>query len=767
VNAARCSPEYGALRVMSSERGGGSTSARTLLAVLAAGAMVVSALVTPPVVRAVASAHEGQPIQVQIQEQEPGAFLVQWRVPKTLPIEAMPALVLPESCRSEGERTVIELPAAWMNRQLYRCSEPLSGQVIQVSYPLYNPAMTTLVRVDFLGGERFAHVLNPTEDSWRVPEAGADGIAWLRGARRAVLDGISHLLGHWVHLLFLAAICLLGRSLSIRLATAFAAGQLAAVALAAGLGLSPDPRVAEICVAIAVAFLAAQALRPPEARRQLPALAAGAGLFHGFGVAAAFSAAGGVAAPDWLYLLSIVLGMDAALLILALGVNALGALWARRWPSGSNRRALAYGLGGTAVAVALTLGLGRGSAREAEARFSPRLPGATGGLGGTSMPGSRRLAPQAPDAPIQSFLAVEPYEVRHEILVRLADVVDRLRLEGDGFVGEGFVEIEAQEEVGRRIADLVVERTAVVVDGEPVEAIVDRFAFMTVGPRGVLPRASPEPEAVGEAMVGVTVAYPAPGMPDVAAFDGPEEIIPTTVTDPESSLSAELTAGAPTVRWENALAEDPIPTVAGIEVEPPQLPLPLASLALLLVALALGAAALRGRRATTSFALSRVTLALAVIAVPVADVTLKLPPFIRSVPTESQARRILAGVLPNVYRAFELRDETAAYDRLAVSVTGPTLTEVYLEHRRALEMEERGGARARVEAVEVLEVRDVEPAADGGFTAEAGWKVGGTVTHFGHRHFRQNGYDARVELLPDDGTWKVRSIEILEEERLR
>jgi hypothetical protein len=247
-------------------------------------------------------------------------------------------------------------------------------------------------------------------------------------------------------------------------------------------------------------------------------------------------------------------------------------------------------------------------------------------------------------------------------------------------------------------------------------------------------------------------------MPDVltllwASFDGPEDTIPVTITDPESSISAELTAGEPMLRWENALAEDPIPTVAGIPVEPPQLPLPLASLALLAVALAFGVAALRGRRTATSFALTRVTLA--------------LPSSIRSVPTEAQARRILAGVLPNVYRAFELRDEAAAYDRLAVSVTGPTLTEVYLEHRRALEMEERGGARARVEAVEVLEVRDVEPAADGGFTAEAGWKVGGTVTHFGHRHFRQNRYDARVELLADDGIWKVRSIEILEEERLR
>jgi hypothetical protein len=261
-------------------------------------------------------------------------------------------------------------------------------------------------------------------------------------------------------------------------------------------------------------------------------------------------------------------------------------------------------------------------------------------------------------------------------------------------------------------------------------------------------------------------------MPDAVTltwtkFDGPEDTIPVTITDPESSISAELTAGEPMLRWENALAEDPIPTVAGIPVEPPQLPLPLASLALLAVALAFGVAALRGRRTATSFALTRVTLALAVVAVPIAEVAVALPSSIRSVPTEAQARRILAGVLPNVYRAFELRDEAAAYDRLAVSVTGPTLTEVYLEHRRALEMEERGGARARVEAVEVLEVRDVEPAADGGFTAEAGWKVGGTVTHFGHRHFRQNRYDARVELLADDGIWKVRSIEILEEERLR
>ena len=104
---------------------------------------------------------------------------------------------------------------------------------------------------------------------------------------------------------------------------------------------------------------------------------------------------------------------------------------------------------------------------------------------------------------------------------------------------------------------------------------------------------------------------------------------------------------------------------------------------------------------------------------------------------------------------------------LALSVPGETLAEVYLEHRRAVHMEERGGAKARVEAVEVLEVASVEPDGPGGFVADAAWTVGGTVTHFGHRHFRQNRYDARVVVVSVEGLWKIRSIEVFDEKRLR
>ena len=95
------------------------------------------------------------------------------------------------------------------------------------------------------------------------------------------------------------------------------------------------------------------------------------------------------------------------------------------------------------------------------------------------------------------------------------------------------------------------------------------------------------------------------------------------------------------------------------------------------------------------------------------------------------------------------------------------LTEVYLEHRRALEMEERGGGRARVEAVEVQAVNEVSASADRGFDAVARWTVRGMVTHFGHRHFRENRYEASVTVVPIDDHWRIRAIDVLNEERVQ
>jgi hypothetical protein len=190
------------------------------------------------------------------------------------------------------------------------------------------------------------------------------------------------------------------------------------------------------------------------------------------------------------------------------------------------------------------------------------------------------------------------------------------------------------------------------------------------------------------------------------------------------------------------------------------------SLPLLAAALVVLLVGFRRCRAEASLAATRVFLALALVVGPVARTTMALPASASGVPSERQARRILAGLLPNVYRAMEFRDERLIYDRLAVSVTGETLTDIYLEQRRTLELEERGGAQARVETVEILDAREIERQ-EPGFRVRSTWTVGGMVTHFGHRHFRQNRYDARIAIVPVEGTWKIRSVEILEQDRLK
>jgi hypothetical protein len=133
--------------------------------------------------------------------------------------------------------------------------------------------------------------------------------------------------------------------------------------------------------------------------------------------------------------------------------------------------------------------------------------------------------------------------------------------------------------------------------------------------------------------------------------------------------------------------------------------------------------------------------------------------------SDASVREVVSGLLHNVYRAFDFRDEERVYDVLENSVDGELLTQIYLETRRGLELANQGGARAKVKEIELLEVA-AEPADDGGFVATTTWNVSGSVGHWGHIHQRTNRYRAELRIAPVAGVWKLKGLEILEEERL-
>ncbi|MEN8688978.1 MAG: hypothetical protein ABF303_10590, partial [Desulfobacterales bacterium] len=135
--------------------------------------------------------------------------------------------------------------------------------------------------------------------------------------------------------------------------------------------------------------------------------------------------------------------------------------------------------------------------------------------------------------------------------------------------------------------------------------------------------------------------------------------------------------------------------------------------------------------------------------------------------SDKKAVAVLENLLKNIYRSFDFREEEDVYDRLATSVSGDLLSEIYLQNRKSLVVTQAGGARARVKEVKIQEVK-VSPLKDRplGLLFRAKWTALGTVGHWGHIHTRENQYDANITVEPVDGAWKITNLELLEERRI-
>ena len=135
--------------------------------------------------------------------------------------------------------------------------------------------------------------------------------------------------------------------------------------------------------------------------------------------------------------------------------------------------------------------------------------------------------------------------------------------------------------------------------------------------------------------------------------------------------------------------------------------------------------------------------------------------------SDNESMIVLNSLLKNVYRSFDFREESDIYDRLAISVSGNLLENIYLQNRKSMVIEQAGGAQAKVKKVEILKATPTAtPGKDGSRTYRTEWTAMGTVGHWGHIHTRLNRYDALISLTPVNGSWKITGLELLEEKRI-
>ena len=376
---------------------------------------------------------------------------------------------------------------------------------------------------------------------------------------------------------------------------------------------------------------------------------------------------------------------------------------------------------------------------------------------------------------IASFLYVEPFEVRHEMLVRVRDMSEFVDL---GI--EDLKKIPAAEaaSVKNKIAGFLAEHNLVSIDGETRPPIVDKVDFVIAAQRGIQIAEPGEDIDLNTAIVGIIFAYIVDGLPQKVDVDWdvfPEGVdrIPAIATDPAGPLQTFLTRDDKVHSWTNLLKtyKDPVFVPLDERDVRTRIAVPVVTVLLALAGLAIIVVAVRSKTARPLTRAGTVGAAVVIFATAVAGqsfvrVDVTLPALLAPRPGAEQAEQMIATLLKNTYRAFDFREEEAVYDKLATSVSGDLLTDIYLQNRRSFEIRQAGGAQARIKDVELVTVETL-PTRDGAdLSLRSVGAARGEVDHWGHRHQRRNLYEAIVDLGVVDGAWKIIGFETLEERRI-
>jgi len=376
---------------------------------------------------------------------------------------------------------------------------------------------------------------------------------------------------------------------------------------------------------------------------------------------------------------------------------------------------------------------------------------------------------------LMSFLYIEPFEVRHEILLRLKDMEYWMDL---GLKDDAILDPEKQKIVKEKLAEFFKKHNIVSIDGKPAKPIIDRVQFVKPNLMGIQVIEEPQDIEYLSAIVGIIIAYTVPEIPqevtvDWDMFNEKIQRIPTNTTDPAGPFPYYLSPDDNILTWKNFLKNYKMPEVTEVVVSDPfmNIKIPMGSMVMLaaIFVIAWQVKIRNGKKRPIKLLviLGVVALAGSILLYPYFKISTAKPISKIISMSEEDSNFILNSLLKNVYRAFDFKDEEDIYDKLAISLDGDLLSDIYLQTRKGMEIENQGGARARVKDVEIKEIKGDPLPDELGFSFHSVWNVNGSVEHWGHKHNRINQYEAILTVKPVDGVWKITDLDLLEEKRVQ
>lgn len=371
--------------------------------------------------------------------------------------------------------------------------------------------------------------------------------------------------------------------------------------------------------------------------------------------------------------------------------------------------------------------------------------------------------------PVMLFMSVEPFEVRKEILLQASAANHFL---GFNSTEENLIPVDKQETIKQELARRLLEQDTTFINNQTVAPAEIAVNFVTLGRGGVAIKEKPVVEDLNESILGISLIYDIQLFPDSVSFNwnlfqDSEEYVEASVVDPHGAFTTFLNKDQNNLAWESRIKGYQVPTLEAIEVQKD--PKAYISIFVWIVLLFFVAIQLLLFPKPLKKILSPqlgVIFIISLLIYPFIRPSVNLPFVPQGKPSIEKGNIILSDLLTNVYRAFDRRNENDVYDKLALSVSDDQLTEIFIQNRQSMLLENRGGARANVDEVNIEDVYKIERDRNGGYKADTKWTVRGSVNHYGHTHYRQNQYRALVTFAIENNYWKINKIEILDTRRL-
>jgi len=260
---------------------------------------------------------------------------------------------MPDGCKTLEEPATTFEAGAYIERTRIACSPPLKGSTIAID-GLRTSLTDVLARVETLDGE--VQIARLTPEAPEVLVTGSQSTGEI--AKTYALLGLDHILQGLDHLLFVLALMLLivDRWMLLKTITAFTIAHSITLA-GVTFGWFSLPQLAvEACIALSIAFVAAEVLRKEAgavaASSAAPWIMAFAfGLLHGFGFAGALEEIGLPQADVPLALLTFNIGVEAGQVLFVAAVLILAGCADKiyRIPRAAAATVLAYVIGTTAM----------------------------------------------------------------------------------------------------------------------------------------------------------------------------------------------------------------------------------------------------------------------------------------------------------------------------------------------------------------------------------------------------------------------------------